>query len=118
MTPDFPRCRTGSERCDDAAVDLPESVAATTGRVVSKSAGGEYAPSPICRTESMADDRVPEDELLEAGGFSAWLAGMRAALRGERESDVPCGTCTACCTSSQFVYIEPDETDTLVVSHE
>ena len=27
--------------------------------------------------------------------------------------DVPCGGCTACCTSSQFVHIGPDETDTL-----
>ena len=26
---------------------------------------------------------------------------------------VPCGACTACCTSSQFVHIEPDETETL-----
>ncbi len=71
------------------------------------------ARSPICRTESMADDGAHEDEPLEAGDFSAWLAGMQAALRGEGESDVPCGTCTACCTSSQFVHIEPDETDTL-----
>ena len=27
--------------------------------------------------------------------------------------DVPCGTCTACCTSSQFVHIGSDETATL-----
>jgi Fe-S-cluster containining protein len=26
---------------------------------------------------------------------------------------VPCGGCTACCASSQFVHIEPDEHDTL-----
>ena len=26
---------------------------------------------------------------------------------------VPCGSCRACCTSSQFVHIAPDETDTL-----
>jgi len=26
---------------------------------------------------------------------------------------VPCDGCTACCTSSQFVHIEPDETETL-----
>jgi Fe-S-cluster containining protein len=38
---------------------------------------------------------------------------MGTALRGERDSDVPCAGCTACCTSSQFVPIEPDETDTL-----
>jgi hypothetical protein len=27
--------------------------------------------------------------------------------------DVPCDGCTACCTSSQFVHVTPDETDTL-----
>lgn len=34
-------------------------------------------------------------------------------MRGDRGSDVPCGGCTACCTSSQFVHIAPDESDTL-----
>ena len=57
----------------------------------------------------MTDDDAP----LPAGDFSAWLAGMQRALRGEAGSDVPCGTCTACCTSSQFVHIGPDEVDTL-----
>jgi uncharacterized protein len=56
---------------------------------------------------------VSDGHELAAGDFSVWLAGMRAALRGERASEVPCGDCTACCTSSQFVHIEPDETDTL-----
>ena len=50
---------------------------------------------------------------LDAGEFSPWLEEMRAALRGERDADVPCDGCTACCTSSQFVHISPDETDTL-----
>jgi uncharacterized protein len=51
---------------------------------------------------------------LAAGDFSAWLAGMRRALGGGGDgSDVPCGGCTACCRSSQFVHIGPDETDTL-----
>ncbi len=57
----------------------------------------------------MTDDEAP----LPAGDFSAWLAGMQRALRGEADSDVPCGSCTACCTSSQFVHIGPDEVDTL-----
>ncbi len=48
-----------------------------------------------------------------AGDFGEWVVGMQAALRGEGESDVPCGSCTACCTASQFVHIAPDETDTL-----
>ena len=37
---------------------------------------------------------------------------MRAALRGGGDAEVPCGSCTACCTSSQFVPIGADETDT------
>jgi uncharacterized protein len=56
---------------------------------------------------------MAEDEDLPAGNFSAWLAEMQAALRGDRGSDVPCGDCTACCTSSQFVHVGPEETDTL-----
>jgi Fe-S-cluster containining protein len=50
---------------------------------------------------------------LAAGDFGAWLGEVRVAIRREGTSDVPCGTCTACCTSSQFVHIAPDETDTL-----
>jgi Fe-S-cluster containining protein len=53
------------------------------------------------------------DGPLPAGAFAAWLAGMERALGHQGESDVPCGACTSCCTSSQFVHIEPDETETL-----
>lgn len=53
------------------------------------------------------------DSDLAAGDFSTWLAGMQTALSETSGSDVPCGGCTACCTSSQFVHIGPDETDTL-----
>jgi len=48
-----------------------------------------------------------------AGEFSSWMTEIRGAIRGEHGSDVPCGGCTACCTSSQFVHIGPDETDTV-----
>jgi uncharacterized protein len=48
---------------------------------------------------------MPETRDLPAGGFSTWL--------GQVGVDVPCGSCTACCTSSQFVHIGPDERDTL-----
>ena len=41
--------------------------------------------------------------------FSEWLDQFDATS----EAQVPCGACTACCTSSQFVHIEPDETETL-----
>jgi Fe-S-cluster containining protein len=54
-----------------------------------------------------------DDQALPAGSFSTWLAGMKQALGGEGESDVPCGGCTACCTSSQFVHVGPDETEAL-----
>lgn len=61
----------------------------------------------------MTQEGGAEDQPLPAGGFSAWLAGMQRALDGEGGSDVPCGGCTACCTSSQFIHIEPDEVETL-----
>ena len=50
---------------------------------------------------------------LAAGDFGVWLAGMAAAIREERDADVPCNGCTACCTAGQFVHIGPDETATL-----
>ena len=50
---------------------------------------------------------------LAAGDFGEWLEGMRAAIRGERDADVNCDGCAACCTASQFVHIAPDETETL-----
>src|SRR4051812_11493310 len=50
---------------------------------------------------------------LPAGDFLAWLAEVQTAISGTGVADVPCGGCTACCTSSQFVHIGPDETDTL-----
>jgi Fe-S-cluster containining protein len=53
-----------------------------------------------------------EDE-LPAGRFSSWLAEVRVAIRGAGETDVPCGACTACCASSQFVHVGPDELDAL-----
>jgi Fe-S-cluster containining protein len=65
------------------------------------------------RAEPENASQVVSGELLDAGSFSEWLASMTAALRGDGNSEVPCGRCTACCTSSQFVHIEPDETDTL-----
>ena len=48
-----------------------------------------------------------------AGEFSTWLDNMIAAMKGDADADVPCGDCTGCCTSSQFVHIEPDEAATL-----
>jgi Fe-S-cluster containining protein len=61
----------------------------------------------------------PDDMPIDAGELSAWLRGMEAALLDERAVDVPCGTCVACCASSQFVHVAPDETDALAhIPHE
>jgi len=50
---------------------------------------------------------------LPAGEFGAWLREVHAAIRGEGATDVPCGSCVACCSSSQFIHIAPTETDAL-----
>jgi len=50
---------------------------------------------------------------LGAGRFSTWLDMIQGVIRNGDPSDVPCGSCTACCTSSQFIHIAPDEVDTL-----
>jgi Fe-S-cluster containining protein len=57
---------------------------------------------------------TPSDESpIAAGSFGAWTQELAAAIRGEGEADVACGTCTACCRSAQFILIGPDETDAL-----
>jgi Fe-S-cluster containining protein len=50
---------------------------------------------------------------IPAGEFSRWLNRLESAMNGQGDSDVPCGECTACCTSSQFVYIGPEEKQTI-----
>jgi uncharacterized protein len=61
----------------------------------------------------MAEGDTIDQEDLPAGEFSTWLQRMQSALRGGSGTEVPCDGCTACCTSSQFVPIGPDETETL-----
>lgn len=48
-----------------------------------------------------------------AGDFGAWLDTFLAARTSGSTTNVPCGTCTACCRARQFVHIEADEADTL-----
>ena len=51
---------------------------------------------------------------VPAGNFSEWLHGAEASLRsGKDATAVPCGTCTACCRSSMFIHIKPEETQTI-----
>ncbi len=61
----------------------------------------------------MTNRGTDDNRELAAGDFSTWLGEIQGALRGERSSEVPCGSCTACCTASQFIHIAPDEADTL-----
>jgi uncharacterized protein len=56
---------------------------------------------------------MSEASALPAGSLASWTRAMTEALGTHGTSDVPCGTCTACCTSSQFVHIGPDEVETL-----
>lgn len=50
---------------------------------------------------------------LPAGVFSSWLRRTRNDLSAQEGADVPCGECTACCHSSYFIHIGPEETETL-----
>jgi hypothetical protein len=67
----------------------------------------EPTPSPP------RDVEVSDPRDVPAGDFSSWLGRTRDNLLTQLGASVPCGACTACCRSSQFVHIEPDETRTL-----
>ncbi|PKM77962.1 MAG: hypothetical protein CVU90_04410 [Firmicutes bacterium HGW-Firmicutes-15] len=56
---------------------------------------------------------MAEQQYLPAGCFSSWLRRTRNTLVKENGTDVPCGECKACCTSSYFIHIRPEETQTL-----
>ena len=60
----------------------------------------------------MADLAAPDDA-IPAGDFGTWLDAFPATLSGVIDADVPCDSCTGCCTSSQFIAIGPDEVDAL-----
>jgi uncharacterized protein len=55
-----------------------------------------------------------DGKFLLAGRFSSWLYRVRKAQLTENGIDVSCGECTACCRSSLFIHIRPEETRTLV----
>jgi uncharacterized protein len=57
--------------------------------------------------------RIDVKDLTPAGDFSTWLAATRSALGNDADVDVPCGSCTACCTAAYFIHVRPDETRTL-----
>lgn len=57
-------------------------------------------------------DMTLNDPEISAGEFSAWLDLIRTAQKTGEPIDVPCGDCTACCTSSYFIHIKSQETET------
>ena len=61
----------------------------------------------------MSEKESDADDDLAAGEFGSWLSEIQGAIRGVQPAEVPCNTCTACCTASQFIHIGPDETETL-----
>ena len=56
---------------------------------------------------------MSETAARPAGDFSVWLRGVLGAIRDGTNSAVPCDGCVACCSSSQFVHVGPDEADAL-----
>jgi hypothetical protein len=78
-------------------------------------AGPSFAcagPSQVRRyIRAVSIDDAPD--AIAAGSVAAWYSEFAHALRTGSDAHVPCGSCSACCTSSQFVHIGPDEHDTL-----
>lgn len=53
---------------------------------------------------------VAASEPLDAGDFDHWLADIQSSFQDGAGTNVPCGTCRGCCTSSYFVHIKPADT--------
>ncbi|MEN9306713.1 MAG: hypothetical protein RL173_645 [Fibrobacterota bacterium] len=63
-------------------------------------------------TPTMNADQNPsttENGTFPAGVFSEWLGATLKALKSGGAANVACGDCVGCCTSSQFIHIEPSE---------
>jgi Fe-S-cluster containining protein len=64
-------------------------------------------------TKGLRMKNMSDQQSLPAGDFSTWLRSIRSALVKESGVDVDCGECKACCTSSYFIHIRPEEAQTL-----
>jgi Fe-S-cluster containining protein len=51
----------------------------------------------------------PQSTPVDAGLFGEWLAQMRASLRGDGGTVVPCGDCRGCCVSSYYIPVRPQD---------
>ena len=61
----------------------------------------------------VSETGVAESGYLPAGNFSAWLHQTRNAQLTKGTTNVKCDACVGCCTSSYFIHIGPDESQTL-----
>lgn len=57
-------------------------------------------------------ENMNEQQWRPAGCFSSWLRRTRSGLIKENGAVVDCGDCKACCTSSYFIHIRPEEVQT------
>jgi uncharacterized protein len=64
-------------------------------------------------TELLGAEDKNENHDFPAGCFSSWLRRTRNILIKENGAEVLCGECSACCTSSYFIHIRPEESLTL-----
>ena len=61
----------------------------------------------------MSKNKDTNPSIQPAGDFSTWLKSTIEGQKSGDGNDVPCGECVACCTSSYFIHIGPEETNTL-----
>jgi len=54
-----------------------------------------------------------EENAVDAGDFGSWFSQIIASFRGSAGSEVPCGDCRGCCTSSYFIHVRPTDRKTL-----
>ena len=92
---------------------MPPTVSGRSGEDATTGQQGWEIPIAWMRVDSGNSIQMSDGTPLDAGRFSAWLDAVHRVLREGGTSDVPCGSCTACCTSSQFVHIAPDEVGAL-----
>ncbi|MHC9538887.1 MAG: hypothetical protein AB9903_05155 [Vulcanimicrobiota bacterium] len=64
-------------------------------------------------TKRISVEEAKGQHELPAGCFSSWLRCARYGLIKDTDIVVNCGECRGCCTSSYFIHIRPDETQTL-----
>jgi Fe-S-cluster containining protein len=64
-------------------------------------------------TKLLGVENMTEQQYIPAGSFASWLRSTRSALVKGNGAEVPCGDCNACCRSSYFIHIRPEETPTI-----